>query len=252
MKFHCIGDSHVSFFSGYNQLLPLYPSKGKGKYSDFVGYRIGAVLAYSLVKENSSQRGREKIFELLGSFEKDEIIIFLFGEIDIRCHLLKQTNNSTKNLSNVIDECVNRYVEFLIQIRELGYSVIVMAPVPTSNNYDPEYPYFGNMIERNNCTNLFNEDLKNKSKIFNIPYFCINQFLIKKNLYTRSEFFFDALHLSTLTIPLVKLQLYKIGFYKKGILNYNIILFDVYISLIISKLKKINRIIRKRIKLTND
>ena len=247
-KVICIGDSHVSFFSGYNALSPKYPDKGKNRNAFFEAYRIGSVLAYNLIQSNTTERGSEKILELLKTIPKKSVLLFCFGEIDIRCHLIKQSIKQNKPVLFVVRECVERYLDFINQIVLLDFKVIVLAPTPTSNNYDPEYPYYGTMEERNSCTILFNEILQKKCAQFAMDYICINKYLINKKGLTKSEYFFDALHLSTLSLVFVKKELFRLSqFNNKSFIETVSLELNIAFNVVISKLKKINRYIRSSV-----
>lgn len=244
-KIICIGDSHVSFFNGYDKLAPLYPEKGKNKFSFFETIRIGPVLAYSLIKSNTTERGREKIFELLNIIPQKSILLFCFGEIDIRCHLIKQSKKQSIPLSLLVEECVNRYLVFVKEVKQMGFEVILLGPIPTTNTFDPDYPYFGTMEERNSCTKLFNGILQKKSIQFEIDYICINKYLVDHNGQTKTEFFFDTIHLSKLSIPFVKRELFNLNrFQKSGLFVIILTDMNIIISIVLSKLKKIYRIVR--------
>lgn len=241
----CIGDSHVSFFSGYNKVLPIYPCRGKNKNIFFEPYRIGSVLAYNLIQLNTTELGREKIFELLENIPKKSVLLFCFGEIDIRCHLIRQSNKQERPLSGVVQDCIDRYLIFINEVRLLDFKVIVFGAIPTSYNYDPEYPFFGTMQQRNECTLIFNNLLRQNCEDLKINYISINKYLVNKNGLTKSEYFFDSLHLSTLSLAFVKKELYTLpNFTKKNRLIKIVLEMIIMQNILISKLKKFNRIIR--------
>jgi len=50
MIINCIGDSHASFFSGFDCIIPEWPQNGNCYFKNIKAYRIGPVLAYSLHK----------------------------------------------------------------------------------------------------------------------------------------------------------------------------------------------------------
>ena len=66
--FHCIGDSHASFFSGRDRMCPKWPEgDAKSRLPFFRYYRLGPVLAYNLGTPGTASRGHERLTELLQS-----------------------------------------------------------------------------------------------------------------------------------------------------------------------------------------
>ena len=58
---YCIGDSHVSFFSGKDAIVPCWPFPSEDMIPFFRTFRLGPVLAYNLVKVGTKTRGREAL-----------------------------------------------------------------------------------------------------------------------------------------------------------------------------------------------
>ena len=111
-KLICIGDSHASFFSGQNKMQPEFPGQSDNQIAGLEGVRLGAVLAYSLHRSNTQEKGREKLFQKIQSLNTTEHAVMLcFGEIDCRYHILKQAEIRTQPLENVIEDCVNKYFQ---------------------------------------------------------------------------------------------------------------------------------------------
>ena len=91
---YCVGDSHVSFFSGVNLIQPLFPEKSIDYYPYFKTARLGPALAYNLCEEGTQSLGREKLFDFLQKRHVSDCILLSFGEIDCRAHIAnKHTDN---------------------------------------------------------------------------------------------------------------------------------------------------------------
>ena len=82
---HCIGDSHSSVFSGREEMQPIWPQRSDDNTSFFKSYRIGPATAYQL---------SNKILIIQDIINKNvnsnDYVLFCFGEVDIRAHLIKQ------------------------------------------------------------------------------------------------------------------------------------------------------------------
>ena len=207
MKLHCIGDSHTSFFTGYNVIQPEYPGIGKSLISNILTYRIGAPLAYNLCEVNSKSKSREKLFEIINKFDcKNDIILLSFGEIDCRAHLKKNAEKRNISSSEVVHECLKRYLIVINEIKQKGFKVVIWNAVPTAMGLEDnksEYPYYGSYVDRNNLCVLFNEELEKLSKQHDFLYLGIFKRIISKKLVTNDKYYFDKVHLSSKLLPVV-------------------------------------------------
>lgn len=209
---HCIGDSHVSFFSGRNSLQPAWPLHVNDIIPSFRTYRLGAVLAYSLVSLNTTMQGREKLFELLKEIPRGSSVIMCFGEIDCRVHLVKQSEKQNRPLKNVVVECVDRYFGVLKEIKK-DFKVIAWAVIPSTPSeiiLDPRYPHFGTNMERNAASKFFNERLALLCQKEGITFLSIFDKLVNPDGSTNDRFLVDKVHLSQKAMPLTIKQLGKI------------------------------------------
>jgi len=200
---HCIGDSHASFFSGYDQIQPTYPEASINKFPFFRSYRLGAVLAYSLNKLNTNERGREKLLMLINELPPKSELLLCFGEIDCRCHLVKHSKLSGEPLTKVVEDCVINYFKVVDELKEAGFHVMIWNVIPTADAINNEYPTFGSHAERNQCTSIFNKILQRKCRERGLLFLSIFDKLMTKKFKTRRVCFFDAVHLGQISMPFV-------------------------------------------------
>ena len=104
---HCIGDSHSCFFSGENKIQPTWPEQSFDVLPYFRSYRIGPSTAYNL--NNKKENIIEPLIQSLNLSEKDKLL-FCFGEVDCRAHLIKQSQLQNRGICDIINECVFRYI----------------------------------------------------------------------------------------------------------------------------------------------
>jgi hypothetical protein len=207
---HCIGDSHADFFSGWNFVGPAYPKIGRGRLVFFQSYRLDAVLAYSLCKSDTGMRGREKLMELAKTkLPPGSRLMLCFGEIDCRAHLLKQAELRQVPIEEVVRECVDRYFGVIQEIRALGFQIFIWNVVASSRYVDlyQEFPTFGDCLERNQATRLFNDYLKGLCEKNNIIFVSIFNKLINKRGLTKMSYYMDSIHLSQTAMPLALREL---------------------------------------------
>lgn len=203
---YCIGDSHVSFFSGLDGVQPCWPIVGNDVISFFRTYRLGPVLAYNLCEINTTTKGREALFSVLDTIPCGSTILLCFGEIDCRAHLLKQSVRRQKDIENVTKDCVDRYLRVILEIQTAGFSLIVWNVVPSIVKeiaHTVKFPVYGTCEERNRITALFNLYLSNLCYRFRIPFISIFDRLVDTEGLTLSEFYLkDGQHLSQKAMPL--------------------------------------------------
>jgi hypothetical protein len=198
---HCIGDSHVSFFSGYDEIQPNYPAPSRNRYRFFKTYRLGAVLAYRLNKLDTREQGREKLLQLKKELPLNSTVLLCFGEIDCRCHLIKQSEVQGKHIEEIVKDCVSNYFEVVDELTNAGYKVMVWNVVPTSESVNAEYPTYGGHIERNRCTAFFNGELSKECERRGLAFVSIFEKLVSRDLKTHRNYFFDAIHLGQIAMP---------------------------------------------------
>lgn len=228
-KIYCIGDSHISFFSGNNNMIEIYPIfhgsvlkyiksmiiytyrtlrfQTFDRYTYFKVYRIGAVLAYSLNKQNTTLKGREKIFRLLKRTPVGSRVLFAFGEIDCRAHIQKQAQKQQIEVSKVIDDTIKAYGEFLDEVQKLGYHVYVWNAIPNIGNFiSEEFPAIGTLEERMNIVNEFNNKVKNFCENSEKKFITIADELLDADNRIDKKYYMDDIHLSHLAMDLLKLK----------------------------------------------
>lgn len=221
MPIYCIGDSHVDFFSGQDEIQPLWPKPSNDLLPYFKTFRLGAVLAYNLCEYGAGLKGREALFLLLDrripaayrEIPPGSKVLLCFGEIDCRAHLLKQAELQKKPIESVVEECVKRYFGVIMEIQQLGYEVMVWNAVPSSR-YDSipnkEFPAHGTSLKRNQVTKLFNDYLSDRCCSGDAAFITIFDDLVDEQGLTRMEYYFDYVHLSQKAMPLALSKLTEI------------------------------------------
>jgi hypothetical protein len=202
---HCIGDSHTSFFTGYNRIQPEYPAIGTGIISNVLTYRIGAPLAYNLCEKNTKSQSNEKLFAIVDKLNPlNDILLLSFGEIDCRAHLLKQASLQNRDLEIILNECIERYMKVIHQLRSMGFSICIWNAIPTAmgfENVDYEYPYFGSFSDRNKLTNRFNEKLIENQAKYGYQFYGFFNEIIRPDWSTNEKYYFDKIHLNNILLP---------------------------------------------------
>ncbi len=202
MNLHCIGDSHCSFFLGYNIIPKEYPFIAKSLHENIFCYRLGASLAYSINKFETSIKSREKLELIVSKLNpQKDIIILSFGEIDCRAHILKQAFLKNVDSTVIVKSCIKNYLEIIDFIEAKKFKIIIWNAIYSANsvfnNEDLEFPFFGKVEERNRVTKEFNTELSFKLLSRSSYFLTISDLIIDKMTgFTLDTFYFDVIHLN--------------------------------------------------------
>lgn len=201
MLVHCLGDSHVCFFSGQDKIC-------NDPYLFFRPERLGSYLAYSL--GDTSHDAHRRLLSSVSKIQKEDYILFSFGEIDIRVHVVKQSHIQNRPIKDIISDIVDRYCVAIDYIKMEHPNLIIWCPVPTCNHYDESadisaenpYPHIGTPKQRNLANILFKEFLMSRYK-GSIPIIDIYDELINEDYSSNGEYFMDGVHLSQAAMGIV-------------------------------------------------
>jgi hypothetical protein len=212
---YCIGDSHVSLFTGTDTMPPVWPRKSKDCLPFFRTFRLGPVLAYNLVQTGTTTRGREKLFDVLDSVvPKGSRVMLVFGEIDCRVQFIRQSRKQNQPIDVIVAGCVERYFSVVLEIRDRGYQPLIWNVIATANHMpDGDFPTVGTPQERNHAAKLFNQKLEDCCDVNGIPFISIFDSIVDENNHTNMGYFWDCVHLSQRAMPLAitAIQRYGIG-----------------------------------------
>ncbi len=207
---YCIGDSHSNFFYGQDKIINGHEIS-ESLLQCFKVYHLGPSLAYSLSSLGSTVQGREQVFSLIeNKIPKGSRVLFCFGEIDCRYHILKQAKEKNKDVQVVMEDCINRYFKFIKEIKAKGYEVFIWGVIPSAHDsvpVDQKLPRFGGCAERNILTRKFNERLKELTAKESIKYISIFEQLVDENNISKQDYYMDDIHLSQEAMPLTIKQL---------------------------------------------
>lgn len=120
--------------------------------------------------------GRDQ-FEILdlrkyGTNEND-IIVFVFGEIDTRCHIGKIRDEQNKSLDEIIETLTDKYFEAILKNIKMYSNVrciISGVAPPTNNGFNSSYPRYGTIEDRIFIVKKLNSLLFQKSQSLGIGF----------------------------------------------------------------------------------
>lgn len=181
---HCIGDSHSAVFSGEETMQPCWPYPAANKLPYFKTYRIGPATAYNL---HTKQYIIQPLVETL-NLDNDDKLLFCFGEVDNRAHLIKQSRLQNKNIDEIVEECVYRYLNSIKYYKKYTDNILFWGPIASWSDEKPYTtgPTYGTNVERNLVTEKFNILLKQKSEENGFGFISVFHEMLNSDMTTKS------------------------------------------------------------------
>jgi hypothetical protein len=216
-----IGDSHVNFFSGNEELSFIPIGEDVNTCEQVNGLPItvlhlGPALAYNSSRYGTSTRFREKLDWLMEDFiQQGDRIICVLGEIDMRAHVFKQTEIKNKPYQEIVDAIVENYSEFLLWLKNLGYEVCCYGPIASQKDSapnTPEHPRVGSERDRNRATEYFTNRMVVFCQDNGIDFFSLFDEMITEDYETKEEFLSnDRFHLGQYAAKSLEKMLTQLG-----------------------------------------
>ncbi len=215
-----LGDSHVNFFSGNEELSFLPIGKEINTCPNntpypFTPLHLGPCLAYNCNRYGTSSSFREKLDYLLDCFVQPRSrILCCLGEIDLRVHVFKQTAIQSRSYREIVDEILEPYTLLLLQLQDQGYQVSCWGPIASQSErcpLDTRYPRCGTEVQRNMATEYFNQQLSRICAEHDIPFLSVFAQMITPDYLTIEHYLSpDRCHLGQRALPLLKPELVKL------------------------------------------
>lgn len=209
---HAVGDSHASVFGGEERLQACWPEPAGANLAGVKAWHLGPYLAYSV--GDAQHEVRERLRAVAKAFGKRDRVLLCFGEIDCRCHVVKQARRSGKSTLEIATALAERYARAAAEIsEELGLKVGVWAAVPTAPRRISlgTYRTFGSVRERACATQVLNETLARECEGRGVDFVSAYSKLVKPDGTRREKYFMDDVHLSQVALPLVRDALARAG-----------------------------------------
>ena len=216
-----IGDSHVNFFSG-NEELSFIPIGNDVNTCEQVNglpitvLHLGPALAYNSSRYGTSTRFREKLDWLMEDFiQQGDRIICVLGEIDMRAHVFKQTEIQNKPYQEIVEKIVDNYSHFLLWLKNLGYEVYCYGPIASQKDGAPnttENPRVGSERDRNRATEYFTNRMVVFCQDNGIDFLSLFDEMITEDYETKEEFMSnDRFHLGQYAAKSLEKMLTQLG-----------------------------------------
>tara|TARA_B110000483_G_scaffold243626_1_gene334630 strand:- start:5342 stop:6139 length:798 start_codon:yes stop_codon:yes gene_type:complete len=176
----------------------------------FQVHHVGPVLAFNLLKNETTTRGRELFLRILDEeLPAHSLIMPVFGEIDCRAHIQVQAEKQGKSVNEIVHHCAMNYIHLLDEIKTKGFNVIAYNVIPSrpyrcryTVKKTSRYPTYGSQKERNLITSHFNDLLREGCQKRGFPFLENFDLLVDSHGRTDEKFYMDKIHLSRRAMPM--------------------------------------------------
>lgn len=204
---HVFGDSHA-----------LYAFSDKGTPSHHL--RIGAQ-RYPLhvhwlgprTMHGFGARGTKLLDITTYDVHENDCVVFVFGEIDVRCHIGRLRDQTDRSEDEIIATLVNAYLKSILLNRSFYHHLtcIIMEIVPPADwCYNPEFPFYGSLADRIHITQKLNSALARAAQQAGISILQVYHLLSTPEGYLNKELSDNCVHVGYGHNYLIKQELVKL------------------------------------------
>ena len=191
---YVIGDSHVSIFSGQDHISEGFPNIHGDLLPNFRTGNVSAYLAYNFGQPEHPVT--VTVDKYLSKIPEGSTVIFSFGEIDCRCHVMKQPGPKCQ----VVQDIVNRYTTGLETYMD-RYEVYALLPHVIKLKPDDDIDSaVGTWLDITAAGMLFNAYMRFWS---NDRCLSVFDWTYNYEIFEQHEYYQDDTHLSQKALPFV-------------------------------------------------
>ncbi len=157
MTIHVFGDSHA--VSGF------------GRIAEAEIHWIGALTMHRIGRD-----GAQQLFEGV-TVGPGDVLIFVYGEVDVRAHILRLARQLQKSPSELVRDLADRYAIalFMASLRRPGVTFMLTSVVPPASWFaaygNVDLPVYGSLRKRVRITRELNARLKSHAEHLGLRYF---------------------------------------------------------------------------------
>jgi len=163
-------------------------------YEECSGFEVvntGAGTMYNIGDPHSTTGHYNRILSRIKEIEPSSTyLIFEYGEVDLRNHILKQSERKGQSPYQICNDTIERYFSFLESIKQKGFTIIVSAPHCGGGDLSDPSTH----VERNDLCAYLNDKLRaecNRRGIFFCTLFDIS---VDQETLRNNEYLYSDLH----------------------------------------------------------
>lgn len=180
-KITVIGDSHCQLFNDSQH-------HNRGVWNDnrlnniFETIWLGPITMHRVCRD-----GLNVLFNSLNLNNNQQYVLSI-GEIDIRCHILKQADIQNKMVDEIIDDLINNFMNKLLEFNYKDYNIHILSVIPPIQKdlaieVNNEFPFIGTDGQRKIYTLILNQKLFELCMYLKIGYFDQHELYVDSNGY---------------------------------------------------------------------
>ena len=158
---HIIGDSHSLMFQNIEGCII---------------HHVGPITMHRI--------GRDGINIKNYGVRENDFVVFTFGEIDVRCHIGIQRDKQNRAVEEIIETLAQNILLSILQnnrqFTNIHFLICSVVP-PTNAHYNPQFPFYGTLVDRIMLTKKLNRNLKSKCESRNVGFLDIYDFYSLEN-----------------------------------------------------------------------
>ena len=154
----------------------------------------GAGTMYSIGSPESRTRHFQHINSALETINpENSVLIFEFGEVDIRNHVFKIAKRQNCSIRSVADLSVSRYIEFISSLKKRGYKIVIGGPHCGGG----DSPSRTTAVERNDLCGYVNNILMRECSSRQLFFYTLFDVVVDQDLLTEIPgLYSDGFHLN--------------------------------------------------------
>lgn len=204
-----LGDSHVSFLSGRDQVAPSWEEPARKDWDNnphFRTWRVGPWLSRDIGDPTSEAH---RILMLAHrEVEPGCRLMLLFGEVDTRSTIPRRAALERRSIEDVAREHVESYSRTWVEMRSLGHEVIIFGGIPSAVAFDGPtdgdmFTPYGSNLGRMEASRQFDRLVKEKTRELGFQCCSIHDELIAAHGQAIGSYYSDGIHLNLKAAGLV-------------------------------------------------
>ena len=226
---HVVGDSHAPFcfiiedsigkffkkkhvfpadLQGFESFNYVYSYDGKSIEIPFNIYWLGPRTMHRVGRDGLDGLNIKELFHV----QENDVIVYVFGEIDVRCHIVRQAYEKNRKYEEIINKLVEDYINTIEENTKYSQTFpVIFSVIPPSNaKTGGKYKPYGSCQERARVTQEVNEKLQRACEEHNILCLNINNRYETRTGFLNPKFVSAAVHIAPVYNDYIKKELVKL------------------------------------------
>lgn len=193
---HVFGESHAEVFNSFGNELSIFV------------HHLPAITMHRIGRD-----GLRLINFKEHGIKEHDVVVFVSGEVDVRCHIGKQRDLLGRKLDEIIDTLAKNYFSTILANKSMYQDVlcIVYCVVPPCDRvYNASFPFYGTLEDRVDISLRLNKKLFQYGEKYGIQTLDVFNFYCDSRGMLRSDISDGGIHIGTVYTQPIKEKLLDI------------------------------------------